>query len=76
MLEVSSPGFDRPIRKPKDFARFVGEKVKLTAHMPVQGRKRFRGAIHGFEDGLVTVNCDGTAYAIHIENVKKASLDR
>lgn len=76
MLEVSSPGIDRPLRRPEDFQRFVGEKVKLQAIGPVQGRKRFRGTLTGFADGMVQVECDGTAYDIHLENVKKANLDR
>ena len=76
MLEISSPGFDRPIRKPADFARFVGERVKLTTEAPVSGRKRFSGVLRKFEDGLVTVECAETLYEVHIENLRKANLDR
>ncbi len=76
MLEVSSPGFDRPIRKPSDFERFAGQPVKLRTHAAVNGRKRFAGLLQGFEDGLILVECDGTPYKIHIENLHKANLDR
>lgn len=75
-LEVSSPGIDRPIRKPADFARFVGEPVKLRTETPVQGRKRFSGRLTGFEDGLVLLECDGQPCSVHIENVERANLDR
>lgn len=76
VLEVSSPGIDRPVRKASDFARFVGEKLKLRTHAPVQGRSRFTGVLAGFGDGLIQMDCGGTAYEIHIENVLKAKLDR
>jgi ribosome maturation factor RimP len=75
-LEVSSPGFDRPVRKPADFERFAGERVKAASYTPVEGRKQFKGILKGFHDGLVTIDCDGVSYDIHLENLKKAHLDR
>lgn len=44
-LEVSSPGLDRPLKKPADYARFEGEQVELTLKMPFQGRKRWSGVL-------------------------------
>lgn len=76
LLEVSSPGIDRPLRKPNDFARFAGERVKIQAHVPVRGRKRFTGVLARFEDDLLTLDCENEEYNIHIENVAKARLDR
>ena len=75
-LEVSSPGIDRPVRKPADFRRFVGESVRLIAYSPIQGRKKFAGVLIGFEDDLIGVECDGVSYHIHVENLKRANLDR
>lgn len=75
-LEVSSPGIDRPVRKPADFERFVGEPIRVRAVEPVQGRRNFRGVLQGFDDGLIVVVCDGQAYSVHIENLAKANLDR
>lgn len=75
-LEVSSPGIDRPLRKPGDFKRFEGEPVKLETIAPVGGRRRYKGRLAGFDDGLVAVDCDGTVHTVHIENVKRAKLDR
>jgi ribosome maturation factor RimP len=75
-LEVSSPGFDRPVRKPEDFERFTGERIQIQVNVPVDGRKQFKGELKGFRDGLVSVDCDGTPFEIHIENLKKAHLVR
>lgn len=75
-LEVSSPGFDRPLRKPADFQRFSGEEIRLAALMPVDGRKHFRGLLQGYTDGLIALECDGKVYQIHIENLHKANLIR
>jgi ribosome maturation factor RimP len=44
-LEVSSPGLDRPLKTPADFARFEGEQVEVTLKLPFKGRKRFRGEL-------------------------------
>ena len=76
VLEVSSPGIDRPLRKVGDFERFAGEAVRLVTHDPVAGRRKFSGTLKGFGDGLIRVACDGEDFEIHIENLKKANLDR
>ncbi|MBX7246056.1 MAG: ribosome maturation factor RimP [Candidatus Sumerlaeaceae bacterium] len=76
ILEVSSPGFDRPVRKPSDFVRFTGEEVTVLTQSPIQGRKKFTGMLRGFEDGLIQVDCEGTLYEIHVENLRKAHLNR
>ena len=44
-LEISSPGLDRPLKRPADFARFAGEKVMLRLRQPVGGRKQFTGVL-------------------------------
>lgn len=44
-LEVSSPGLDRPLRKPADFERFADSAVDLTLKQPFQGRKKYRGTL-------------------------------
>lgn len=75
-LEVSSPGIDRPVRKPSDFNRYAGEAITVLTHSPIQGRKKFDGMLRGFEDGLIQVDCDGTLYEVHVENLRKANLIR
>jgi ribosome maturation factor RimP len=46
-LEVSSPGVDRPLVRPSDFASWAGHVAKIELNEPVDGRKRFRGVIEG-----------------------------
>jgi ribosome maturation factor RimP len=50
-LEVSSPGLDRPLRKPADWQRFAGNEIDLTLRMPFQGRKRWRGQLQPRDAG-------------------------
>lgn len=54
-LEVSSPGIDRPLTRPKDFERWAGFEAKLELTDAIDGRKRFRGNLQGFEDGEVLI---------------------
>lgn len=54
-LEVSSPGVDRPLVRPRDFARSLGHEVKIELRTLVDGRRRFRGAIAEVGDDDVTV---------------------
>lgn len=76
MLEVSSPGIERPVRKPADFQRFAGETIKIKTVTPIEGRKRYKGTLKGIKDGLIEIDVDGTIHTIHIENIKKAKLDQ
>jgi ribosome maturation factor RimP len=50
-LEVSSPGLDRPLRRPADYARFAGREVDLTLKLPFQGRKHWRGELQANGEG-------------------------
>ena len=50
-LEVSSPGLDRPLKKPADFARFAGEQVEITLKLAFQGRKKYRGELQAQGNG-------------------------
>lgn len=57
-LEVSSPGIDRPLVRASDFEMWAGENAKLELKELVDGRKRFRGRIEGFEDGEVRLEIE------------------
>jgi ribosome maturation factor RimP len=55
-LEVSSPGLDRKLSRPADFARFRGSRVKLTTRNPVEGNRHFEGRLENFTDGRLTLD--------------------
>lgn len=75
-LEVSSPGIERPLRKPKDFQRFVGEDVVVATSAPVANRRNFRGRLVHAGDESFLVEADGVEYEIPYALVKKARLHR
>jgi ribosome maturation factor RimP len=54
-LEISSPGIDRPLVRASDFNRWKGYEAKVEMAVPVNGRKRFRGVIHGVEGGEAAI---------------------
>ncbi len=57
-LEISSPGIDRPLVRPSDFEDWSGHVVKIELKEAVDGRKRFKGTLEGFEDGEVRIAAD------------------
>lgn len=74
-LEVSSPGLDRPLTRPKDFIRWAGHEVKMETAQPVDGRKRFRGRLDGLDaEGRVCLTLDTGAVALPLAEVRGAKL--
>jgi ribosome maturation factor RimP len=58
MLEISSPGIDRPLVRASDFERWQGHEVKIELDEPIAGRKRFRGELEGFAEEEVRLFID------------------
>lgn len=78
-LEVSSPGIDRPLVRPSDFDQWAGHDTKIELSEPIDGRKRFRGRLEGFEDGEVRLEVElekvgPTMIGIPVSLVKDAKL--
>jgi len=73
-LEVSSPGLDRPLRKEADFARFEGQRVRARTYEPMDGRRNFHGRIAAVDDGIVTIDVDGTAIPVPVAAMERANL--
>src|ERR1700722_4180345 len=57
-LEVSSPGLDRPLRKPAGFARYVGQQARIDLSLPIEERRRFAGTLKGCEADEVSIEVD------------------
>ncbi|MEQ1920633.1 MAG: ribosome maturation factor RimP [Elusimicrobiota bacterium] len=75
VLEVSSPGLDRVIKKDKDFERFAGKPVKLRLKLPENGQRKFTGVLKGLNDGKVSVQVDKDLKAFARENIDELRLD-
>ena len=63
-LEISSPGIDRPLVRRSDFERWAGHLAKVELARPLDGRKRFKGKLEGFEDGEVRMTADTGEHGI------------
>lgn len=57
-LEISSPGIDRPLVRPSDFEDWAGYQAKIELSELLDGRRRFAGALEGFEDGEIRIEVD------------------
>ena len=73
-LEVSSPGIDRPIFGAAQFARVVGENVKVVLKLPQDGRRRLQGRIARVEGSTVVFALDAGEVAVDAANIDKARL--
>jgi ribosome maturation factor RimP len=73
-LEVSSPGLDRPLKKPKDFARHAGQKVELHTFAPINGKKSIVGTLKGLEDSNILLDIDGTEVSIPKDKTSQVRL--
>ena len=74
-LEISSPGLDRPLRTPKHFIHFQGRKALIKTSQPVEGKRRFKGILSGFSDGVVELMVKERAVGIPYETIVEARLD-
>ena len=74
-LEVSSPGVERKLTKPREFERFIGHKVKIVLREPVENQNQWVGALTGFAGGVVTLEAaPGKSIQFPLEQVQKANL--
>lgn len=75
VLEVSSPGVDRVIKKDKDFERFSGKPVKLRLKAPQEGQRNFQGVLRGLREGRVLLEVAGTTREFERPLVDLVRLD-
>ena len=75
-LEVSSPGIDRPLTRPKDYVRWAGHVARLETAAPIDGRRRFKGTLIGIEGDTVKLRLDdGVEAAVPLPAIAKAKLE-
>ena len=75
-LEVSSPGIDRPLRRPVHFRRFVGSDVKVALISGLEGRRNYKGVLISVadDDNSITIDVDGTHFDLPLADLSSARL--
>jgi ribosome maturation factor RimP len=75
ILEVSSPGLDRPLTKESDFERFSGKRAKVRTRVPIGGQRNFKGSIVGVKEGRIELEITpGKLVEIALSDIEKANL--
>ena len=74
-LEVSSPGLERKLARPREFERFVGHKVKVVLRQPVENQRTWVGPLRNFTEGIITLEpSPGKSIQFPLELVERANL--
>lgn len=68
-LEVSSPGYDRPLKTKRDIERYKGEKVTVKLSAPVSGSRQINGILDGIEDGMLVITTTSGKQQFELEDV-------
>ena len=74
ILEVSSPGLDRPLKKEQDFLRNKGKRILVKTFSPIDGRKKFSGTLKDFTSGVLFLEDDGNVLEIQLTKIAQAKL--
>jgi len=74
ILEVSSPGLNRPLKKEKDFITYVGETIKVKTIKPIDQKKNFQGTLLGYKEGKVMISSDNQEIHIPFSIISKANI--
>lgn len=74
VLEVSSPGLDRPLFTAEHYRRFAGRRVRLRISPPLDGRRNFSGVLRGLRDNLVVIAQEEGEVEIPLRHVEQARL--
>ncbi len=73
-IDVSSPGLERPLRKPSHFGKFLGRKVALRTASEIRGRKRFKGELLAADERAVELATDPEPVLIPYEQIVRGNL--
>ena len=69
ILEVSSPGLGRPLKKDKDFNRSIGEEVEIKLYKAIEKRKDFKGILKSFDADTVTIDEEGNEISFNRKDI-------
>jgi len=77
LLEVSSPGAERPLKKASDYQRFLGENVAVKLHRTVEGQKKYSGELAGYDEEAKTIQLKTNSglVTIALKDIAKANLN-
>jgi ribosome maturation factor RimP len=73
-LEVTSPGVERKLLKPRDYERFQGKKARIKLRDPVDNQRHWEGTLAGYADGMISLEANGRQIRFPLEQVEKANL--
>lgn len=73
-LEVSSPGAERPLKKPEDVQKAIGKNVFITTYEPINKMKEFEGQLLAFDGEMITVRVGNHEHILPYEKVASARL--
>ena len=75
IMEISSPGLDRPLKKEKDFARSMGKLVEIRTYRPIEKQKEFCGILNAYDESSVTIDEDGQLRTFDKKDIALEALD-
>ena len=74
-LEVSSPGINRPLKRPEHFARFVGKRIRVRTRDSINGRKSFLGTLQEVLENQITLKQEGAQYEIPFALIERSNYE-
>ena len=74
ILEVSSPGMDRPLYELNQYEQFVGEDISLRLRFPYEGRRNYKGRLSGVDDDEIILVVADNEFLFPIEGIEKANV--
>ena len=74
-LEVSSPGINRPLKTRAHFLRFIGKRVRVRTHQPINGRRSFLGVLQEVQDDNIILAQEGIKHQIPFATIDKSNYE-
>jgi ribosome maturation factor RimP len=74
VLEVSSPGMDRPLYSAEQYSAYTGSMIKVKLRRAYEGRRNFKGILKAVEDNTIQIVVDDFQYDLPIEGIEKANV--